>query len=414
MSKPVAIAAVTETLRSLIAAEGVVGGVSALPPDQAASPGTRTVNIFLYHLGINSALRNQEFPWQGRGGGDAQQHPPPFALPLQLHYLLTAFADDDIQAHEALGHAMRVLHDHAQLSEGEIRAAALAAGLDSDLHVQPEKVKVTLQPISVDEMTKIWTSFQSPYRLSVAYEVSVVLIDSGRPSVSPLPVLRRGKQDRGVSAQAGSIAPLITALRRDDGAGVFNSGFVGDKIVIEGHNFQPGCRVLLRRMLDQNDQGKLLVPLEATGEKLVIELAAAAIPAAGPFGLCVVIPDPVNPPVGPTLDGWWRSNQVGFGVAPKITPPLAVAPQIDGSVIVTASTVPPVLPGQRAILLLDGRETSATVDITNPGAPEFTFANLAPGTYGTRLRVDGVDLPGIIRDGDGLLAFAPGEELTIP
>src|SRR5688572_16588798 len=98
MSHPSAIAAVTETLRSLIAAEGIVPDVTAMPPDLAASPGNRRVNLFLYHIGLNGALRNQEFPWQGRGGGDTQAHPAPFLLPLRLHYLLTAFADDDIAA----------------------------------------------------------------------------------------------------------------------------------------------------------------------------------------------------------------------------------------------------------------------------------------------------------------------------
>ncbi len=178
MSQPSAIAAVTETLRALIAAEGEVTNVTALPPDQAASPGDRRVNLFLYHLNIDSALRNREFPWQDRGGGNSQAHPPPSELPLQLHYLLTVYADDEVAAHGLLGPAMRVLHDHAQLTEQEIRDAAANAGLDSDLHLQPDKVKVTPLNMSTDEMMNIWTAFQSAYRLTVAYEVSVVLIES--------------------------------------------------------------------------------------------------------------------------------------------------------------------------------------------------------------------------------------------
>src|SRR6478752_3869970 len=151
MSQPSAIAAVTETLRALLATEGLVSNVTALPPDQAVNPGDRRVNLFLYHLGINQALRNQEFPWQGRGGGDSQTNPPPFTLPLQLHYLLTVYAEDEVAAHEALGSAMRVLHDHAQLTEKEIRDAAQNAGLDSNLHLQAEKVKITPLNMGTDE-----------------------------------------------------------------------------------------------------------------------------------------------------------------------------------------------------------------------------------------------------------------------
>jgi hypothetical protein len=41
-------------------------------------------------------------------------------------------------------------------------------------------VRVTLQPLSLEEMSRLWSTFQTQYRLSVAYEVSVVLIDSAR------------------------------------------------------------------------------------------------------------------------------------------------------------------------------------------------------------------------------------------
>lgn len=414
MSNPAAIAAVTETLRSLIAAGGVVGGVTALPPDRAAEPGMRTVNVYLYHIGIDAGLRNQEFPWQGRGGGDSQISPPALAMPLLLHYMITAFADDDVKAQEALGPAMRVLHDHAVLTEAEIRNAAETAGLDSDLHLQRESVKVTMQSLGIDEITKIWTAFQSPFRLSVTYEVSVVLIESARTSSSPLPVLRRGLDDRGVSALAGGGLPIITALTRSDRKLAFNTGFAGDTVRVEGQGFSPDAKVLLRRILAIGELGKLLTPDSVSAGNLTVTLDPVAISAAGPFALCVVVPDPANPPSDGSLDGWWRSNEIGIGIAAKITPPLSVESPSDGLVKITAKVIPDVLPGQHVALLINGRETPATVVTDTHGAPEFTLDSLAPGTYGVRLRVDGVDLPGIVKDSDGLYVFASGEEVVIP
>lgn len=414
MSNPAAIAAVTETLRSLIATGGVVSGVTALPPDLAAEPGVRTINIFLYHIGIDAALRNQEFPWQGRGGGDSQTNPPAFVMPLVLHYMVTAFADEDVKAHEALGHAMRVLHDHSVLTESEIRDAAEAAGLDSDLQFQRENVKVIMQSLPTDEITKIWTAFQSPFRLSVTYEVSVVLLKSARISTSPLPVLRRGLDDRGVFAVAGGGLPIVTALKRSDGKLAFNTGFAGDSVQIEGQGFSICSKVLLRRILAVGDPGKLLTPDTSSAEKITVTLAPSAISAAGPFALCVVVPDPANPPSDDSLDGWWRSNEIGLGIAPKISPPLGVDPQGGGKVKITANVVPDVLPGQHVALLIDGRESAATVVTSSPGAPEFTLTSPAAGTHGVRLRVDGVDLPGIVKDSDGLYVFASGEEIVIP
>jgi len=423
MSQPSAIAAVTETLRSLIAAEGIVPDVTAMPPDQAASPGNRRVNLFLYHIGINAALRNQEFPWQGSGGGDTQTNPPAILLPLQLHYLLTVFADDDIQAHETLGHAMRVLHDHAQLTSTEIASAVQNSQIplpDADLQIQPERVKVAFLTMSADELMKIWTAFQSPYRLSVAYEASVVLIDSRRPAVSPLPVLRRGADDQGVFAMAGLLAPQLTALRTADGRTAFNTGHTGATVVMVGRNFGQAPLVLLRRILDPSDPGTPILPtaLPSDGdglEKWSILLDPATVPAAGPFALSVAVADPVNPPaVQDGGDGWWRSNELTLGIATKFTAPPSVNLP-GGQVEVTLAVEPAIIPGQRLAVLLNGRETAAqTVDLGSPSAPVFTFATLADGTYGVRLRVDGVDLPLIGKDAQGRLIFLPGGEFTIP
>ena len=434
MSQPSAIAAVTETLRALIAAEGVVSNVTALPPDQAGSPGDRRVNLFLYHLGISSALRNQEFPWQGRSGGDSQQNPPPFTLPLQLHYLLTVHADDEVAAHEVLGPAMRVLHDHAQLTGQEIRDAAQAAGLNSDLHLQSEKVKVTPLNMSTDEMMKIWTAFQSPYRLSVGYEVSVVLIESARPSVSPLPVLRRGAEDRGPVAIAGNSVPVITALLRSDGSSPFTTGFAGTDLIIEGVNLGESPRIRLRLASDVAAAGATILTTakriapgapggSSTAERLRLPLTAADLPAAGPLVLCLEVPDAVqptedvgSPPVAQPR--WWHSNEVGLSIAPRITsaPGPAVPGPNPGEVVVTLNIEPGVRATQRAVLLLNGTEHPVTtIDATTPGAPEFTIAAPAAGTYAVRLRLDGVDMPELIKDpAKSFFEFAPGKEVVIP
>ena len=41
-------------------------------------------------------------------------------------------------------------------------------------------MKITLQPLSLEELTQALERFQAPYRISVAYEVSVVLIGGVR------------------------------------------------------------------------------------------------------------------------------------------------------------------------------------------------------------------------------------------
>lgn len=443
MSHPSAIAAVTETLRSLVAAEGIVADVTALPPDLAASPGNRRVNLFLYHIGVNAALRNQEFPWQGRGGGNSQTDPPPLVLPLQLNYLLTSFADDEVSAHEALGHAMRVLHDHAQLTPAEIDAAVQNSQIslpDSNVHLQPEKVKVALISMSTDEMTKIWTAFQSAYRLSVAYEVTVVLIESQRPTFTPLPVLRRGAEDRGVTALAGNITPVLTGLFRDNGVTPFTIGFAGDEVIIEGFHLGESPLIRLRSIADAGAVHTATVPAQRVAAKAVpgaaercrLVLSAVDLPAAGPVALCVEypveekVPDPANPGAFLIQQRLWHSNEVALSIAAKISGPsqapsgggVDVTLPLDVDILTEPAAIagdPPVVL-QRLVLLLNGRETAAdSVDFTNTSMPVFTLGSLANGTYGVRLRVDGVDLPIIERNAQtGLLHFKPDPEFTIP
>ena len=210
MSNSLAISAVTATLRRLI-----IRGVSDLPNqnvttkplDKARPNGTAAdqLNIFLYQTILNAAWRNMDMPRQVRPGETGQ---PPLAL--NLHYLITAYGenDDETKSHGWLGRAMGVLHDHPVLAGQEIQDALAGSELESQI----ERVRITPQPLTLEEMSKLWTAFQTQYRISVAYAVEVVLIESTRRSRTPLPVLTRGEDDRGVSAQADLIPPFPTIL----------------------------------------------------------------------------------------------------------------------------------------------------------------------------------------------------------
>src|SRR5262249_23935308 len=147
---------------------------------------------------LDAAWSNRDVPWLARPGETG--HP---ALPLTLYYLVTAFGanDDDTVAHRLLGRAMSVLHDHPVLGADEIRVAIP----NNDLFLQRERIRVPAQPLSVDEMYKLWTAFQTQYRISAAYQAAVVLIDSTLPTRTPLPVLTRGPDDRGPVAQSTTI-----------------------------------------------------------------------------------------------------------------------------------------------------------------------------------------------------------------
>ena len=60
----------------------------------------------------------------------------------------------------------------------------------------PAQIRITPEPLTVDEMSKLWSSFQKEYRMSTAYQASVVLIESDRRARAPLPVLTRVRLGR--------------------------------------------------------------------------------------------------------------------------------------------------------------------------------------------------------------------------
>ena len=191
MSSYMAIAGVSATLRNLLQdrMEGRPVTVTIAPPDLIVDDdNTSRINLFLYKVTENASLKNQEIP--GTGSGD-YGHPP---LSLDLHYLLTAHGKsekDEVEAHQMLGDAMRVLHDYPYISDQLTQIhdpAPHHAVLDPSLLGQFEKIKIILDNFSLEDFTKIWTAFSKPFRLSAAYTVSVIQIETKLLRQFPRPV----------------------------------------------------------------------------------------------------------------------------------------------------------------------------------------------------------------------------------
>lgn len=198
MSDYRAIAGVSRTLKTLLRdrMQDPVS-VSFTPPDVTKPDDIsgKWLNLYLYQVFENGYLKNQEIP--GQGHPSAYGHPP---LSLDLYYLLTAHAsietlpESDLDAQEILGDAMRVLHDYSMVTDQlPIRRATVGTVgepiLDLHLRDEFEQIKITLQPMSLEDLSKIWTAMpEANFRRSVAYQVSVVQIESRRPRRYPQPV----------------------------------------------------------------------------------------------------------------------------------------------------------------------------------------------------------------------------------
>ena len=112
MSNFLAIATVTEALHQLLQAEvdDDVNNVevTTLRPEAAAGNQNPRVNIYLYRVSPNAALRNRDLP-QRAGDGLLRQRP---VAALDLHYLFSFFGSEaELVPQRLLGSTVRVLHD---------------------------------------------------------------------------------------------------------------------------------------------------------------------------------------------------------------------------------------------------------------------------------------------------------------
>lgn len=383
MSNALAIAAVTATLEAILG-NAVTSDpdlndtqMTALPLDKArGSITTNQLNLFLYQILPDAAWRNMNVPSQVKPGETGM---PPLAL--TLHYLMTAYARENDTSepfdHHLLGKAMSVLYDHALLGPDEIKLALPGSGLER----QAERVRITLQPLSVEEISKLWTGFATQYRLSVGYEVSVALIDSAQPVKTPLPVLTRGAQDKGVSSQADLIPPF-PAL---DSVMLPNqqlSARLGDTLTLAGHDLDgTNIGVMFDHALWTSPQE---VPPDpgSTSTQLTVKIPnQPTLWPAGFYTLAVFVQR--------SGESYRRTtNQLSFSLAPSITITPNSAPA--GSVTFTVTCSPEVWPQQSLSLLLGDQDIPSPPVAAKASALPFTMS-LVKGDYFVRLRVDGVD-----------------------
>lgn len=414
MSNSLAIAAVTAALRNILdgALEEVSGtGVSTKPPDKALPENhpEHLLNLFLYHSAVSAAWRNRELPGSVRPGETG--HPP---LALNLFYLLTAYAKDgdELTAHRLLGRGMGALHDHPVLGSAELEAVAVGDLDGSDVHEQIERVRITPEPLSLDDMYKLWSSFQTQYRPSSAYQVSVVLIDSDRPSRTPLPVVRRGEEDRGVAAVA-SPSPALTALVPPHGQPAVR---LGEDLAILGTHLDAGDLTVRFRHRRVTEPLELEPESGGSAERIVVHLPDAGEDAnalerwtPGVYTLTLVVRRTGLPA--------WTTNTLPFALAPAITvQPLAASA---GDLDLTVTCSPRLREGARSSLLLGERQGSPAAvttpaDASQPTTLEFHFGDVSAGSHLVRLRVDGVDSLPIVRTGTPPTpSFDPDQQVTV-
>jgi hypothetical protein len=359
-----------------------------VPPEDGDVDKDPLINLFLYRVTENGYLKNQEIPGKGQPG-NGYGHPP---LSLNLHYLLTAYGalgDPDVTAanplderiaHFLLGSAMQVFHDMPIIVRGATQSGGQQI-LHASLRSEFEEIKLTLEPLSLEDVAKVWTALNRPYRLSAAYEVSVVQIESDVPTkyvrlVGELP--QAGPRSRAVP----SAGPSIDSVQGGELPGPYAR--IGDNVVVEGSNL---AAEVTRAFLGGVDATAGVIT--ALDEQVVLTVPDHPALQPGPvtvrIGHEVVFGDPPRRRPGPS------SGVAVFVLVPsieKMTKNLGASPRrirLKGSRLLAKGARCVALVGDVAIpssAFLASPERTAR-DITVPLPDE-----LPDGEYAVRVRVN--------------------------
>ena len=372
------------------------------------------LNLFLYHVAPNQGWRNHALP--SRDGRGARLTNPPLAL--DLFYLLTAYGAEDFHTEVLLGYAMQLMHETPVLTRQAIRDAltptspvgpallppeyaALAA---ADLADQVELIKITPHALSTEEMSKLWAAFQSHYRPTAAYQVSVVLIENRRTSKAPPPVLSRGTvdpvadRDRGVAVQP-SLLPPFPAIDALVPPAAPSAVRMGENLVLRGHHLDGSAAEVDFRHLRSGRTLRLPIVGAPAYDSLTVHMPDDPPPTpvpptsvlhpgnweAGQYGVSAVVDTGLPAPR--------ISNEAPVVLAPRITAPIGVV--VDPSFVTLTVTVsPPVRQGQNARLIVGDVEIVAD-SLTTPSSATLVFrapaGEVPSGTHRVRLRIDGAE-----------------------
>jgi hypothetical protein len=138
-------------------------------PQEMLENNLEGLSVWLYRVVRDEELLNA--PAVREIGG--MRMPP---LPVRMHLLLTPLRTADVVngpelEQVILGKVLHSLYDHACFR---------GADLQGDLAGTPSEFHVRLEPMTLEDITRVWTALDAPYELSVSYELTLARIRSDR------------------------------------------------------------------------------------------------------------------------------------------------------------------------------------------------------------------------------------------
>jgi len=132
------------------------------------NPMEEGISFYLYRVAVNGARRNLP----PTVGPDGLRHRPP--IPLDLHYIASAWAKSAVKQQRLLGWAIRQLEDVPILPTGLLNQSSP----EPDVFKPNETVEVILEQITLQDWNNLWSTTKANPPLSVGYVARMVSIES--------------------------------------------------------------------------------------------------------------------------------------------------------------------------------------------------------------------------------------------
>jgi len=417
MSNYLAVATVTaalsQTLRAAVSADISGANVTVARPHSTANtttPENPTVNLYLFQVVTNKALRNNGLPSHSSDGALRQCS----QLALDLNYLLTFYGDEsELIPQRLLGSVLRTLNSRPLLSRDLIRNTVASASFPylsgSDLADAAESVKFSHMPFSLEELSKLWSVFlQTPYTLSIAFQGTVVLIDGLETPATALPVRARNLYVNPFRQ------PIIDTVESQGGAAVPID--TTSTILIKGKQLRGD---LTRVRIGQFET----TPSQVSDKQISVDLTTVAAGSlrAGVQAVQVIQPLLLGTP--PVAHPGVESSAAAMTLIPRITSVSAANIQGSGSELrsadITVQLAPIVGRSQRVVLMMNEMVESdaeayrfaAESLSADSGTLLISVSGIKAATYLVRIQVDGATSQ-LMTDAGSDAYFAPKVTLS--
>jgi uncharacterized protein DUF4255 len=100
-------------------------------------------------------------------------------LPVDLHYLVTPITADPETEQLIMGKILEVFHEDARM-------------LPDPSHPElAEVLRISLEPLDLESITRVWSALEEPYQLCASYLVQAVSVEPGLAPFATTPVLEK-------------------------------------------------------------------------------------------------------------------------------------------------------------------------------------------------------------------------------